>query len=91
MYHRFPRPVRSIPVALDPFPVDDFVTEEDEVDGVVRHLHLNRAGVPSSMWAEHIRSWLKSATWEDSTNSSQWEMVIGLIQTDFCEIHLVEK
>ena len=56
LYLRFPLTGRSIPVALDPFPVDDLIPEDKEVAGLVHHLRLNRSTRPSSMKAGYLRA-----------------------------------
>ena len=49
LYQRPPPPGRSILVALDPFPVDNLVPDEEEVAVAVYHLCLNRSSSLSVM------------------------------------------
>ena len=70
---------------LDPFPIEDLIPEDKEVDGAVCHLHLNRAGSPSVIKVEDIWDCLRKATRYESPDPLKWEMVICLIQAYFCE------
>ena len=47
---------------LDPFPIEDLIPEDKEVDGAVCHLHLNRAESPSGIKVEDIWDCLRKAT-----------------------------
>ena len=76
---------------LDPFPIEDLIPEDKEVDGAVYHLHLNRAGSPSVIKVEDIWDWLRKATRYESPDPLKWEMVICLIQAEFHESNLAEE
>ena len=43
------------------------------------------------MRAEYLRSWLQEDTWEKPPDPSQWDMVVGLIQSAFRKVHLAEE
>ena len=58
LYRRVPYPGRSIPVALTPYPVENFIPEEEEVAWGFLCLHMNRDGPLYGTSTEHLRSWL---------------------------------
>ena len=92
LYWRSPTPPRrSIPVELDPFPIDDSVPEDEEVSGAVRQLLLNRAGGPYGMKSEYIWDWLRADTQEDYLDHSKWGIAVGLIKAVFFEGNLAEE
>ena len=78
-------------MALIPFPVDDGIPEEVVVAWVVCYLNWNRAGSPSGVRVEQLRSWLHAATRKKWPDSTHWENVVGLIQAAFLEGHLAEE
>ena len=51
-------PVENIPVSVDPFPMDDLVPTEDEIEWVVKRLQNHRSRGASGMRAENIKRWL---------------------------------
>ena len=53
-------------------------------------MRLNMSGGLYGIMADHICSWLRSANREALPDPSQWEMVVGLIQAEFCEGHLTK-
>ena len=46
LYRYVPPPGENIPVSVDPFPVEDLVSTEDEIDWAVKLLCNHRSGVP---------------------------------------------
>ena len=40
------------------------------------------------MRSEHLWAWTRAATREESPDPFQWDMVVGLVQAAFCEVHL---
>ena len=54
LYRHIPPPGENIPISVDPFPVEDLVPTEDEIEGLVEWLQNHRSGGPSEMWAEHL-------------------------------------
>ena len=50
-----------IPIYVEPFPVDDSVPTEDDIEWAVKHLRNNRYGGTSGMQAEHLKRWLETA------------------------------
>ena len=91
LYRIHPTPGRSTLVALDLLPVNNSLPEDEEVDGAVCHIRLERYGGPSGMKTEHLWSWMRAATWKELPEPSKWDMVVGLIQAYFCKGNLVEE
>ena len=54
-------PGDNIPVAIEPFAVEDGVPEEEEIEWEVKRLRNNRAGGPSRMLAGNLKVWLAAA------------------------------
>ena len=61
MYSYVPPPGENIPIAIQPFRVDDSVPEEVEIEWQVKRLRNNRSGGASRMRAEHVKWWLAAA------------------------------
>ena len=76
---------------LTPFIVDDSITDEEEVAWAVLCFYRNRSRGPSGMRAEHLQSWMREATREESPDPYHWEKVVGMIQAAFREGHLTEE
>ena len=51
----------SIPFDIEPFAVEEGVTEEGEVEWAVKRLQNNRDRGPSRMRAEDLKGWLAAA------------------------------
>ena len=45
-------------ISVEPFPVDDLVSTEDEIEWMVKRLRNHRSGGPSGIQAEHTKRWL---------------------------------
>ena len=58
MYSYVPPPGKNIPISVQPFPVDDSVPTEDEIEWAVKQLCNNRSRGASGMLAEHLKRWL---------------------------------
>ena len=58
-------------VALTPFPVENSILEEEEVDWAVLLLQQNRAGVLYGVRAEHLHPCLQSETREELSETAQ--------------------
>ena len=58
LYSRVPPPGDSIPVDIEPFAVEDGVTDEGEIEWAVKRLRNNHAGGASRMRAEDLKGWL---------------------------------
>ena len=61
LYSYVPPPGDKIPVTIQPFLVDDLVSEEGEIEWAVKRLRNNRSRGSSRMRAEHIKRWLAEA------------------------------
>ena len=61
LYRYVPPPRKNIPVSVQPFPVDDSVSTEDEIEWAVKRLRNNRSGGASGMRVEHLKRWLTKA------------------------------
>ena len=71
-----------------PFKVDDGIPEEVVVAWVVCYLNWNKAGSPSGVRVEQLRSLLHAATRDKLPEPTHWEKFVGLIQGTFLEVHL---
>ena len=66
LYSRIPPPPGdNIPVAIEPFAVEDGVPMEAEIEWAVKRLRNNRAGGLSRMWVEDLKGWLAAARREE--------------------------
>ena len=54
-------PGENIPVSVEPFPVDESVPTEDNIEWAVTQLHNHRSGGTSGMRAEHLKVWIAAA------------------------------
>ena len=61
LYSYVPRPGANIPISVEPFPVENLVPTEDEIEWVVKCLRNHRPGGPSGMQAEHLKRCLTAA------------------------------
>ena len=60
-YSHIPPPDTNIPVSVQPIPVEDLVTTEDEIEWAVKRLRNHSSGGPSGMRAQHLKRWLETA------------------------------
>ena len=60
-----PPPGENIPVAIQPFQVDDSMPKEGEIEWVVKRLRNNRSGGPWRMRVEHVKRWLVASRKEE--------------------------
>ena len=88
LYRHVPPPVRTIPVEVTPFLVEDSIPEEAEVAESVKRLWLNHSGVPLVMRAENLRKWLREAMREKEPDSTNWDKVVTLVQVEFWKVPL---
>ena len=58
LYSYIPSPGTNIPISVQPFPVDDFVPLEEEIEWSVTRLRNHRSGGVLVMRAEHLKRWL---------------------------------
>ena len=61
LYQYVPPLGENIPVFVEPFPVEDLVPTEEEINCEVKQLRNNRSGGPSGMMAEHVKGWRAEA------------------------------
>ena len=61
LYSYVPPPVANIPIYVEPFPVDNLVPTEDEIQWAVKRLRNHRSRGPPGMRAEHLKRWLAAA------------------------------
>ena len=55
LYIYVPTPGENILVSVEPFPVDDSVPMEDEIEWAVTRLQNHRSGGPSGMRAKYLK------------------------------------
>ena len=61
LYSYVPTSGENTPVSVEPFPVDDLVPTEDEIEWVVKRLQNHRSGGTSGMRTKHLKGWLAAA------------------------------
>ena len=61
LYRYVPPLGEKHPVSIDPCPVEDSVTKEEEIERAVKRLRNHLSGGPSRMRSEHIKGWLAEA------------------------------
>ena len=61
LYSYIPPPGKKIQISVKPFPVDDSVPTEDEIEWAVTQLLNHRSGGLSGMREEHLKRWLATA------------------------------
>ena len=55
LYSYVPPPGTNTPISMQPFPVDDSVPTEDEIEWAVTQLCNHRSGGPSGMRVEYLK------------------------------------
>ena len=55
LYSYVPPPGVNILISVDPFPVDDLVPTEDDIEWAVKRLRNHRSGEASGMRAKHLK------------------------------------
>ena len=81
----------SIPVVVDPFQVDDLVTEDMEVEWNVKWLRYKISGGPSGMQADHLKHCLAEDQDEETSGTTNCLRVVYLVQKEFHDIQIDEK
>ena len=61
LHHHIPSPGENIPIFVDPFPLDESVPTEDDIEWEVRRLRDKYSRRPSIIRAEHLQQWLREA------------------------------
>ena len=61
LYSYIPPPGENIPIYTNPFPVDDSVPKEDNIEWAVKRLRNHRSRGLLRMRAEHMKRWLAAA------------------------------
>ena len=50
---------------------------------VVQSIHAGIAGGHSGMKSEHLKMWLREATWEKNLDRAVWEALVSMAQMTF--------
>ena len=58
LYSFVPPPGTNFPISVQPFPVDDLLPTEDEIEWAVTRLQNHCSRGPLGMRAEHLKRWL---------------------------------
>ena len=61
LHHHIPPPGKNIPISIYPFPLDESVPMEDDIEWAVQKMRDKRSGGPSTIRAEHLQQWLWEA------------------------------
>ena len=83
LYRHIPPPGENIPVSVEPFPVEDLVPTEDEIECAVKWIQNHRSGGPSGIRDEHLKGWLAEARKEEvealktSVAERKTELLVG--------------
>ena len=72
LYRKAPSPGQTIPVGVKPCPIEDYVTENEEIYQAVKRLQLNRSRGPSGMRAEHLHKLIEEAKREEALDATNW-------------------
>ena len=72
IYFHVPPLGTPIPIEVAPFPVDDHIPGEKEIDEAVLRISLNRARRLSVMRAEHLILWLCAKNREEHHDPGNW-------------------
>ena len=70
-------------VEIYPFPIDESVPQEDEVEWSIRHLRRHRLGGTSWILEEHLQGFMAAVTREKYPDTCHWDRVFDLDQTAF--------
>ena len=65
LYSYVPPPGTNIPISVQPFPLDNSVPMEDNIEWEVTQLRNHRSGGASGMRAEHLKRWMATARKSD--------------------------
>ena len=68
---------------VQPFLVEDSISEEKDIAWAVRRLCLKRLVSLSYMRAEHLLQWLISATWDNTPDATNWKKVVDIVKKAF--------
>ena len=91
IYCHVPPTGKTIPMEGTPIPVEDYVTDEDEVSEAVRKLRPKLSGGPSGMQVENPRKWIGEATYEVRTDVTHCRNMVVLVQAAFRDETLAEE
>ena len=83
LYRHVSPPGQPIPNGDQPFLVDYSIPEDKYITWALHRLCLNRLGGPLEMQAEHLHQWLIGATWDDTTDATNWQKVVAIVQAAF--------
>ena len=67
-------------MVVDPFPVDELFSEEENIEWAAKRLRSNRSRDLSVMRAEHLQIWLAEARYKENTDATHWLKVVDLFQ-----------
>ena len=71
LYQNIPYQVQTIPMGVQPFPVDDSIPEEKDIAWTVRRLFRNCLSGSSVMRGEHLCQWLIAATLDNTPDAKK--------------------
>ena len=71
LYRRIPPTGENIPVYVDPYPVEDLVSTENEIEWEVKRLRNKCSGGNSGMQDEKIKGWLVESQKEEATEAKK--------------------
>ena len=73
MHHHIPPPGENIPIFFDPFPLDESVPTEDNIEWEVRRLRDSGSSSPSGIRTEQLQHWI----WEAQKANEAIALVTG--------------
>ena len=74
---------RSIPIKVDPFPVDDNILGGKDIAKAVMWIQMHCAVGPSGMKAKHLRMWHHAVKWKEKNDPGLCEKFIVIIHAAF--------
>lgn len=80
LYTREPPPGEAIPILVEPSNVPDEIPSDEEIREAVRRLRRDKAPGPSGLHTDHLKKWLADAENEEAPDSTQWDLMVTLIQ-----------
>ena len=83
IYRRRPPEGEPIPILLQMLSIVDGTPEGGEIAASVHKLRAGRAGGPSGMNVEHLKTWLREETREKDPDTKKWDKLASILQVAF--------
>ena len=90
LYIHLPLEGKSISILVQPVSIKEGTPVVWKIAASIRKLHSGRAGGPSGMKLDHLKTWLRAATREKDPDTEMWDKVVSVIQVVFWEVYITE-